>query len=129
MNTVNIIGRLVKDPVLRTDNGKSVCTFDLALDDAFSREDRADFIPVTVFGNQADNCMRFLRKGFNAGVQGRLRSDRYTDKQGIQGHRVSIICERCYYLQWPPRETQKSKPAQTETAETALPKKHDRDAR
>jgi single-strand DNA-binding protein len=98
MNSVNIIGRLTKDPEIRkTAEGKTVCTLRLAIDDTFSREDRADFIGVTVFGNQGDNCERYLRKGFITGVQGRLRSDSYTDSEGVKRYPIKIIAERVQF--------------------------------
>jgi single-strand DNA-binding protein len=105
MNSVNIIGRLTKDPEMRkTVEGKTICTLRLAIDDAFSKEDRADFISVTVFGNQGDNCEKYLRKGFITGVQGRLRSDSYTDNDGVKRYPVKIIAERVQFLQWPERK-------------------------
>jgi single-strand DNA-binding protein len=101
MNSVNIIGRLTKDPEMRkTGEGKTVCTLRLAIDDTFTRDDRADFISVTVFGNQGDNCEKYLRKGFITGVQGRLRSDMYTDKDNVKRYPVKIIAERVQFLQW-----------------------------
>jgi single-strand DNA-binding protein len=111
MNNVNLIGRLTKDPELRkTEEGRSICTFSLAVDDTFSKEDRADFIRVTVFGNQANNCKNYLRKGFLAGVNGRIRSDVYTDADGIKRHPISVTAERVQFLQWPDRQQTKSNP-------------------
>ena len=105
MNSVNVIGRLTKDPELRTtDDGKKICNLRLAIDDTFSKEDRADFISVTVFGNQGENCERYLRKGFITGVQGRMRSDSYTDSEGVKRYPVKIIAERVQFLQWPERK-------------------------
>jgi single-strand DNA-binding protein len=111
MNTVNLIGRLTKDPEIRTtDDDRSVCTFNLAVDDVFSKEDRADFIRITVFGSQADLCGKYLQRGFLAGVNGRLRSDVYTDAEGVRRHSVSIAAERVQFLQWPDRQQGKSNP-------------------
>ena len=94
MNSVSIIGRLVKDPEMKkTDDGMSVCDLRLAIDDTFSKEDRADFINVTVFGNQADVCERYLRKGFITGVSGHIRSDVYTDAEGARRYPVKLIAE------------------------------------
>ena len=110
MNAVNIIGRLTKDPELKkTEDGKSVCTFTMAIDDAYAKEDRADFIRITVFGNQGDNCNKYLRKGFIAGVNGRLRSDSYTDSEGIKRYPINIVADRVQFLQWPEREPEKPK--------------------
>jgi single-strand DNA-binding protein len=102
MNNINLIGRLTKDPELRkTDEGRSMCFFTLAVDDTFSKEDRTDFVRVTVFGPQADNCEKYLRKGFLAGVSGRMRSESYTDSEGIRRYPVSVTGERVQFLQWP----------------------------
>ena len=111
MNNVNLIGRLTKDPELRkTEEGTSICTFNIAVDDIFSKEDRADFLRVTVFGTQAENCQKYLRKGFLTGVNGRLRSDSYTDSEGVKRYTVSITGERIQFLQFPERETSKDAP-------------------
>ena len=109
MNSVNVIGRLTKDPELRTtDDGKKICSLRLAIDDTFSKEDRADFISVTVFGNQGENCERYLRKGFITGVQGRMRSDSYTDSEGVKRYPIKIVADRVQFLQWPERKSSTS---------------------
>jgi single-strand DNA-binding protein len=105
MNNINLIGRLTKDPETRKmDEGKTVCSFSLAVDDTFSKEDRADFIRVTVFGSQGDNCEKYLRKGFLAGVSGRIRTDSYTDSEGVKRYPVSVTADRVQFLQWPERQ-------------------------
>ena len=104
MNVVSIIGRLVKDPELkRTDDGLAVCSLRIAIDDIRSKEDRADFVNVTVFGPQAEPCERYLHKGSSAGVTGRLRSDAYTDSEGIKRYPVKIIADNVYFLTRPER--------------------------
>jgi len=105
MNTVNIIGRLTRDPVLRhTDDGKSVCDLTVAVEDTFSKDDRTDFLRVTAWGNQAENCAKYLQKGLMCGVNGRLRSDTYTDQDGVKRYPVSITADRVQFLQLKPRE-------------------------
>ena len=105
MNNVNIIGRLVKDPeVKKIGDGLSVCDLRVAIDDAFSKDDRSDFINVTVFGNQADACKRYLRKGFMAGVSGRIRSESFTGSDGVKRYPIKIVAERVQFLQWPERK-------------------------
>jgi single-strand DNA-binding protein len=105
MNSVNLIGRLTRDPDLkRTDEGRSICSFTLAVDDIHSKDDRADFIRVTVFGSTGDLCERYLRKGFLAGVTGRLRSDSYTDSEGVVRYPTNVIAENVRFLQWPERD-------------------------
>jgi single-strand DNA-binding protein len=104
MNSVNLIGRITKDPEVRKDNdGKTVCTLTLAVDDTFSREDRADFIRIMVFGKQGENCEKYLRKGFLAGISGRLHSNSYTDSEGVRRYPVEVISDRVQFLQFPDR--------------------------
>jgi len=105
MNNVSIIGRLVKDPeIKRTEDGKTICDLRFAVDDPFSKEDHTDFINVTVFGNQGELCERYLRKGFMAGISGRIRSDVYTDSAGVKRYPVKLVAENIQFLQWPERE-------------------------
>jgi single-strand DNA-binding protein len=100
MNSVNLIGRLTKDPeIKRTDDGNTICDFTLAVDDAHAKDDRADYFGVTVFGTAGELCERYLRKGFLAGVSGRLRSERQTE--GLVRNPVKIIGDHVRFLQWP----------------------------
>lgn len=105
MNNVTMIGRLTKEPELRTtDEGKSICTFTLAVDDIYSKEDRADFVRVTVFGAQAENCKKYLQKGFLTGISGSLRSDMYTDAEGVKRYPISVTAQRVQFLQFPEKK-------------------------
>lgn len=66
MNTVQLVGRLTRDPEVRySDSGSSVAKFNLACDRRFKRdgEDTADFIPCTAFGKTAE----FVENGFEKG--------------------------------------------------------------
>ena len=104
MNSVNIIGRLTKDPETRKlQDGTTLCNLRIAIDDAHSKDDRTDFINVTVFGAQGDVCERYLRKGFLCGVSGRLRSDVYTDQEGVKRYPVKLTADRVQFVQWPER--------------------------
>jgi len=105
MNNINLIGRLTRDPdVRKTSEERTICTFTLAVDDIFAKEDRTDFIRVTVFGNQGDLCERYLRKGFLAGVSGRIHTDQYTDAEGVKRYPVEVTADRVQFLQWPDKD-------------------------
>ena len=104
MNNINLIGRLTKDPESKkTEEGRTICNFTVAIDDTWSKEDRADFIRVTVFGNQGDNCQKYLRKGILTGVSGRIRSDVYTGDDGVVRYPVTVTADRVQFIQWPDR--------------------------
>ena len=102
MNSVVLIGRLTKDPELRyiPESQNAVATFTLAVDRPMSKEKQADFIRITVFGKQAENCERFLTKGRMTGVQGRIQTGSYKNKEGATVYTTDVIAERVEFLEW-----------------------------
>ena len=100
MNNVVLIGRLTKDPELRyiPESQNAVATFTLAVDRPFSKEKVADFIRITVFGKQAENCEKFLAKGRLAGVQGRIQTGSYKDKDGKTVYTTDVVADRVEFL-------------------------------
>ena len=103
MNSVVLIGRLTKDPEVRYTSGTqmAVCTFTLAIDRPVKAgaEKQTDFPRVTVFGKQAENCERFISKGRLVGVQGRLQTGSYTDKNGNTVYTTDVIADRVEFLE------------------------------
>ena len=72
MNSVNITGRLTRDPELRaTTQDMSVCKLRLAVD-RMGRNNETGYIDVTTFGKQADACAKVLKQGWLVAVEGRL---------------------------------------------------------
>ena len=102
MNNVVLIGRLTKDPELRyiPESQNAVATFTLAVDRPFSKEKQADFIRVTVFGKQAENCERFLAKGRLTAVQGRIQTGSYKNKEGATVYTTDVVADRVEFLDW-----------------------------
>ena len=97
MNSVVLIGRLTRDPEVRYTAGTqmAVCTFTVAIDRPVRAggEKQTDFPRVTVFGKQAENCERFLAKGRLVGVQGRLQTGSYTNKDGQRVYTTDVVVE------------------------------------
>lgn len=79
MNKVILIGRLTKDPELRkTSNGNSFVNFQLAVSRNYKNQQgnvETDFINCQVWGTQADNLARYMRKGSQIAVEGSIRID------------------------------------------------------
>ncbi len=102
MNSVVLIGRLTRDPELAytANTQTAVCHFTLAVDRPFSqnKEKKADFIRITVFGKQAENCSRYLQKGRQAAVSGRIQTDSYKNKDGINVNTVDVIANNVEFL-------------------------------
>jgi len=85
INTIIVVGNLTADPTLRTaENGTIVGKFRIASQrpQRNGEDDGADFINVTVFGQQATNCARYLAKGRKVAVQGRLQFSEYETDDG-----------------------------------------------
>jgi len=99
MNSVIIIGRLVKDPELRfTASGKSVATFSVAVNRAYSKTNEADFFNVVVWGKPAENCANYLSKGKLVGIQGEIQNRSYEAKTGEKRYITEIIASRVEFL-------------------------------
>ena len=82
MNVVLLMGRLTADPDIRvTQDGKmTIAKYTLAVD-KWGKED-ADFLPCVAFGKAAEFAEKHLHKGTKIAVEGRLQSERFTDRQG-----------------------------------------------
>lgn len=105
MNNVVLIGRLTRDPEIRymSNNQMAVANFTIAINRGKDRngEDRgADFPRITVFGRRAENCERFLAKGRLVGVQGRIQTGSYTNKDGATVYTTDVVADRVEFLEW-----------------------------
>jgi len=102
MNRICLIGRLTAKPELRaTSNGTSVCRFTIAVNRP-RREDgtqEADFINCTVWNKQAENLTMYQDKGNLISVEGNLRVDNYTDKDGNKRSLTYVLVERIGFLE------------------------------
>lgn len=102
LNRVVLVGRLTKDPELRsTPNGVNVGTFTLAVNRTFTNaqgEREADFINVVVFKKQAENVKNYLSKGSLAGVDGRLQTRSYDNKEGRRVFVTEVVADSVQFL-------------------------------
>ena len=102
MNSVVLVGRLARDPELSyTPNTQTAITrFTLAVDRPKRQgEDQgADFIRITVFGRQAETCDRYLSKGRQAAVQGRIQTGSYKKPDGTTVYTTDVIADRVEFL-------------------------------
>ena len=102
MNSVVLIGRLARDPELSyTPNTQTaVCHFTLAVDRPRRQgEERgADFLRITVFGRQAETCDRYLSKGRQAAVHGRIETGSYKNRDGVTVYTTDIIADNVEFL-------------------------------
>ena len=103
MNSVNLIGRLTRDPEVRyTNDQMAIANFTLAIDRPPRKDGtkETDFPRVIVFGRMAENCQRFLSKGRLVGVEGRLQTGSYINKNGDKVYTTDVIASRVEFLEW-----------------------------
>lgn len=98
MNHITLIGRLTKDPDLRyTKDGKPVCNFTLAVNRPHSN-DETDFINCVVWGKAAENVAKYVSKGRQLAVEGRLQIRSYDGNDGQRKYVTEVVCERTEFL-------------------------------
>lgn len=104
MNSVVLIGRLTRDPEVRyiSESQTAVATFTVAIDRPVrsGQEKKTDFPRITIFGRQAENCERFLAKGRLVGIQGRIQTGSYTNKDGQTVYTTDVVADRVEFLEW-----------------------------
>lgn len=102
MNSVFLIGRLARDPELSytPTTNTACCRFNLAVDrPRRNGEDQgADFIRITVWGRQAETCDRYLSKGRQIAVQGRIQTGSYKNRNGETVYTTDVVAERVEFL-------------------------------
>lgn len=103
INRVVLVGRLTKDPEFRTTpSGVSIANFTLAVNRTFTNaqgEREADFINVVVFRKQAENVNNYLNKGNLAGVDGRIQSRTYDNKEGQRVFVTEVVADSVQFLE------------------------------
>lgn len=103
INRVILTGRLTKDPELRqSQSGVAVATFNLAVNRAFADkngERGADFINCVAFKKQAENVSQFLNKGSLVGVDGRIQTRSYENKEGHTVYVTEVVCDSVQFLE------------------------------
>ena len=97
MNKVILIGRLVKDPELKytPGTGTAVTTITLAVENYNSKtqEKTADFIPVVLWGKQAENTAQYMLKGNQVAISGRISVRTYDTKDGTKRYVTEVVAD------------------------------------
>ena len=97
LNKAILNGRLTKAPELKqTQNGKSVCSFTIAVDRNRDRE-KTDFIPIVAWGKTAEFVNQWFGKGDLITIVGRIEVRNYEDKNGNKRTATEIIAEEVLF--------------------------------
>ena len=113
VNQVILLGRLTRDPEMRTTNsGKSIASFSLAVDRG-GQEDAADFFDITAWEKLAELVDQYLAKGSKVLVQGRLRQDSWDDKDtGKKRTKIEVVATDVTFLDSKADAPSRSEPRQ-----------------
>jgi single-strand DNA-binding protein len=103
LNRIQLIGRLGKDPVVRsTPNGKKVCTFSIAVsrrwkNSAGEDKEATDWFNVEAWGHLGEICKQYLRKGRLVFLEGQLRTDRF-EHEGDTHYYTKVVATQLQML-------------------------------
>lgn len=97
MNNVVLVGRIVKKPEIRysPNTQEAVTSFTIAVD---RYKEGADFIKVTAYGKRAESICRYMDKGRQIAIQGRIRTGSYKDKDGKTVYTTEVIIDNDEFL-------------------------------
>ncbi len=103
MNKVVLVGRLARDPELRTtQSGTPVVSFTVACDRRFARqgeERQADFISCVAWSKTAEFVSRYFTKGMRIALDGRIQTRSYDDQNGNKRYVTEVIAEDVEFAQ------------------------------
>lgn len=116
LNTITIMGRLVRDPELRmTQTGKPVASFTLAVERDYADSNgkrEVDFIDCVSWGG-AEFVNKYFSKGRMACVTGRLQLRKWTDQNGNNRYATEVIADSVYFADSNKAEQQQAAPQQS----------------
>jgi len=102
MNKIVLVGRLTKDPELKfiQGSGTAVATCTLAVDRRVKQgeEKQADFIPIVIWGKQAENTANYMSKGSMMAVSGRVQVRSYEAKDGTKRYVTEVVADEVQFL-------------------------------
>lgn len=103
MNNYSAIGRVAMTPKV----GNGVVNSLLAIKRIYISNDgvEADFIPITLFGHQAENFDRLTSKGDKIGVDGSVKTSKYADENGEVHYGWSVVVNHFYLLSSKPKDS------------------------
>lgn len=102
MNVTILVGRLARDPEIKyTNDGKSIARFTVAVDRRFKKEgeDTADFISCVAFGKTAEFVEKYFHKGQRIGLNGRIQTGSYTNKDGQKVYTTDVIADNVEFVE------------------------------
>lgn len=111
MNSVELVGRLVADPELRyTQDNRAYVRVTIAVDRGISKEDKeagkqsADFISCIFWNKTAENLAKYMKKGSQIGITGKLRTGSYEAQDGTTRYTTDVRVNELTFLESKPKD-------------------------
>lgn len=103
INKAILVGNLGQEPEVKTTGGGStVCTLSVATNERVKRgdnwEDHTEWHRVVCFGQLAENCGKHLAKGRQVYVEGKIRTEKWQDKDGVDRYTTKILADSVQFL-------------------------------
>jgi single-strand DNA-binding protein len=104
VNKVILVGNLGADPDMRyTPSGQGVCELRVATNESWTdkngqRQDRTEWHRVVIWGKRAEICSKYLAKGRQVYIEGRIQTRNYDDKEGNKRYITEIIANAVQFL-------------------------------
>lgn len=99
MNNVSLVGRLTRDPEIKTTNsGSSYARFSIAVDRR-GKDAGTDFINIVAFGKTSEFIERYFRKGQRIGINGRIQTGSYEGNDGKKVYTFDVIAENVEFVE------------------------------
>lgn len=104
MNKSILMGRLTRDPDVRSSQGEksvTVAKFTLAVPRKFKNngQEESDFINCVAFGKVAEFCSNYLHKGIKVILSGRIQTGSYTNKEGQKVYTTDVVAEEVEFAE------------------------------
>jgi len=99
LNSCSFIGRLGKAPETRvTPNGDAVTNFSIACGWKTKSKEGTEWVNISTFGKLAEICAQYLDKGSQVYVQGKMKTEKYEDKNGVTKYSTKIAADTVQFL-------------------------------
>jgi single-strand DNA-binding protein len=104
VNKVILLGNLGADPEIKyTPSNKPVCNLSLATNEVWKdksgqKQERVEWHRVTIWGDMAENCQKYLSKGSQIYLEGKIQTRTWDDKEGKKRYSTEIVAEKVVFL-------------------------------
>lgn len=105
VNKAILVGNLGRDPeIIHTNSGTTICKLAVATTRKWmdkktnEKREETEWHRVVVFGQQAEHCGNYLSKGRQVYIEGRIKTDKYTDKDGVEKFATEVVADTVQFL-------------------------------